>query len=501
MTALSPYAFIFNADHKCLRSIYGYPILNQVFLSLFESDAESKVRSRIHWGDIFLPGDSHKISEINISKFKNNSTYKFDKHMHMSLVVRFAEEIGQQWSSIDTKIILDGLLKHNTCCITFPTLDRATAIKIDNRLKANLAYYGVLEIDLGNIVQYDKCLRSLPEFCYFKNRTVYFENTEGVGNNSFWLADFKKQYPDNIIILPTEDYRKNIPDVSKCHQQSLSGKKTLKVYEAKGTLTEHQNVLELLRGSKRNIDLNLVAPLSEGIHTFILDKKKFVEYLLNEKHRKGGGKANFFNEQLGIYKDDWRFLLAQFYYGIKNSVARKIDKIDEYGIRYEMYLPVIGRNKKIKSVKVCWLVQNEKIKLTSAMPDSDNKANLSKPIVPPIIDDRLPKFERWQKIYDLAIDLSNRAISICVPTPMIVEQETISDGLCGGAYVLLPDARSSFARWLKKNKFGETEYSSGFAIFINSKTQSRDKAKAGAEAFAEVLILNGIDCTVRDYLT
>lgn len=504
MSHIGAYAFLFNADYESLGGAYGYPLINQIVLSLFKSDVKRTVSSFMQLGDIFLPSLSSKISEIKHSYFggSHQSTYKFDKEMHMSLVVRFVEEIGQQWSTIDTKKILKGLLRKNTFCITFPTLDKDIAIGVDEKLKANPAYYGVLEIDLGNKVQYYIVLSSLPEFCYVKNGIVYFEEEQGVDNNSFWLDDFKKEYPGNIIVMPTEDYKLNIPDVPGCKDLSSSGEESLKIFTEKSKLTEYQQVLEMLRFCKDDVGLCLKAPVSEYIHTFILEERKFVEYLLNKHHPRGSTKAKFFNENLGIYKDDWRFLLAQFYYGIRRNTHRKLSSIDKHGVRYETYLSVIGRNNAVKSIRVCWIIQKDKIKLTSAMPDNNKEADLTKAFNPPIADRRLPVNEKWQKIYNMASDMSDIAMSTCVPTPMIVEQEIVLDGMCGGAYVHLPDARSSFAQWLKKNGLGENDYKKGLNIYLkNSKTQSHDKEKDGADAFAEVLVLNGIDCIVRDYLT
>jgi len=200
-------------------------------------------------------------------------------------------------------------------------------------------------------------------------------------------------------------------------------------------------------------------------------------------------------------KEEMQKTLEDINYGIRNSTYRKIQKVDEYGVRYEIYLSIIGRNGNVKSVKVCWILQGDKIKLTSAIPDDKQKAKTSKAYVPPIVDANLPANHRWQKIYDLAIHNSNVAMTKCIPTPMIVGQEIIKDGLCGGAYVHLHDARTRFAKWLKNKAFGDLGYKTGLNISIKSNTQSHYKEKCGAEAFAEVLILNGIDCDVEHYFT
>ena len=174
MSQIGAYAFLFDADHESLGCNYGRPLINQIVLSIFKSEMSHTVNSCMQNGDISLHGLSSKISEIvkSPSKRSSQSTYTFDKEMYLTLAVRFAEETSQQWSTIDTETFREGLLKRNTFCITFPTLDKGIAIEVNELMKANPAYYGVLELDLGNPVQCRNCLGALPILCYIKNGRV-----------------------------------------------------------------------------------------------------------------------------------------------------------------------------------------------------------------------------------------------------------------------------------------------------------------------------------------
>lgn len=77
----------------------------------------------------------------------------------------------------------------------------------------------------------------------------------------------------------------------------------------------------------------------------------------------------------------------------------------------------------------------------------------------------------------------------------------MQDGLCGFAWVVLPDGRKGFSRWIVKKGLGHNV--SGHGVKISAKVdneslstasvQSLDRQNAYAHAFSEVLLANGID--------
>ena len=71
------------------------------------------------------------------------------------------------------------------------------------------------------------------------------------------------------------------------------------------------------------------------------------------------------------------------------------------------------------------------------------------------------------------------------------------EGGCGYAHVRIPDARKGFARWAIRSGKGDNHYRSGAIIHVSVGSQSYDSAVAYAEAFAALLQLNGIECTVE----
>ena len=64
----------------------------------------------------------------------------------------------------------------------------------------------------------------------------------------------------------------------------------------------------------------------------------------------------------------------------------------------------------------------------------------------------------------------------------------ILDGKCGWAGVTVKDARTGFARWLFKSGHGHHHHRGGARIDYSHASQSYDRAKAFAMAFARVLI-------------
>ena len=94
----------------------------------------------------------------------------------------------------------------------------------------------------------------------------------------------------------------------------------------------------------------------------------------------------------------------------------------------------------------------------------------------------------WQEAYDAMLQAGTAAH----PTPMVVVTrhgehiETIADGLCGFAWVVIKPATSRFAVWLRKNKLADPAYGGGLQIWISAFNQSITRKEAGAHAMARV---------------
>ena len=83
------------------------------------------------------------------------------------------------------------------------------------------------------------------------------------------------------------------------------------------------------------------------------------------------------------------------------------------------------------------------------------------------------------------------------PTPMVLEEHgTIWEGACGYGWIVLSDVSKAYAKWVLKNGLGR-EHSTGVYISSPRVTQSVEQNTAYAEGYAEVLLANGIECSVE----
>jgi len=118
------------------------------------------------------------------------------------------------------------------------------------------------------------------------------------------------------------------------------------------------------------------------------------------------------------------------------------------------------------------------------------------------VDKSLPKALYYEKLYQVANARGLKASIEVKTSPVSLSDGNIMpDGLCGFAWVLLPDGRKGFARWIIKNELGNTR--GGGGVWISSKvdrkslptasSQSMDRNEAYAVAFSKVLKANGVD--------
>lgn len=109
----------------------------------------------------------------------------------------------------------------------------------------------------------------------------------------------------------------------------------------------------------------------------------------------------------------------------------------------------------------------------------------------------------FRQAYDAGMDAMNGTN----PTPIVVGEAksilsneidysrptyTVSEGVCGFAWVNIKPANSAFARWLKKNGMARKSYYGGIDYWVSVGGQSMERKYAFAQAFARVLSDSGI---------
>jgi hypothetical protein len=94
----------------------------------------------------------------------------------------------------------------------------------------------------------------------------------------------------------------------------------------------------------------------------------------------------------------------------------------------------------------------------------------------------------FQAIYDQALAAGRKAEADWI-------EQHGEDNYCGFAWVEIPNGRSPFVNWCKKNSVGSKHWQKGWQIWrcTGSHTQCMNVLEQGASAFAGVLKEHGID--------
>lgn len=229
-----------------------------------------------------------------------------------------------------------------------------------------------------------------------------------------------------------------------------------------------------------------------------MEEKKLTEYLLNLNHPVGKHKAKFFKNHLGISREDWRFLSDQIIRGMGSAIIFKTG-LSEHGFTHRAFLLVKGRNSKLAVLQTGWQIQSNKpARLITAFPGDSELSESLDETETIVIDPKLSGDEKWAAIFKTAREHAMNAANNTCPTPMVLDgYDTIWDGVCGFAWVTIPDARTGMAKWLRSNDIGFRSQKSGQKVYAEiGQSQSFERAEAYANAFAEVLQANGVPCTV-----
>lgn len=110
----------------------------------------------------------------------------------------------------------------------------------------------------------------------------------------------------------------------------------------------------------------------------------------------------------------------------------------------------------------------------------------------------LTKEQELAVAFEMADFTGKQAANTCKPTPMSVSDGVndwyIPEGVCGFAWINIHPANCAAAKFAKKYYNARKNYSGGgVCIWVSDYNQSMELKEAYAEAFANVLRINGID--------
>jgi len=517
-TSNKPVLFLFDSDSPEAGTAYGHKF-DSAFLCVLETiDQEKATRSQVFRGDLLIRSLCYKPSRVASQDWtkSSHSQTKFrssimqqsaDMALFKLLTGEFCNSLENQWHTLDLTKLLEKLMQlHTLYCIFLPTFPSQKRTQADKGLSQYPWYAGATESDLSNPLQRELLVNSLFRDALIEHGEIYMPlGFEGELDGDFHGSDKFSSW--GIITLPLEEFSKRVPPMPMPDELTARAIVTMARLRNRRALSVHERLANQLiqneagRTTPVEFDWDL-KQLPSSPDEVEVQARKLTEYLLNDAHKEGASKSRFFRKELGITSEDWRFLQGQFIDALSDAEYKDV-RVDAHGIRFSALLPIQGRNEQTATIKTAWIIRpRERATLVTAVPGT--KETISQPDVDasPVVPPGLESTDRWQAIYDRAIQAARKAANDCVPTPMkVTGGELIMDGECGGSYVLVPDARKGFARWLKDSGHGNRHHRGGVTVYAITNSQSVERAVAFSNAFARVLRRNGIDCSVSRYLT
>lgn len=507
------YAFFFNADHSDLGAFYGPPCTSRI-VSSAQAHALN-VSSQVLRGDLMPHTMAYKIDSVSTinSSIQNARVVSHgmapDMDLYKLILCDFAESLQNDWHTVNAIEFPFKLARESIWTIVLPSITQIAAEAIDTKTKPFGPYIGATVIDSGNPIQMK--LFELVDGAYIKDGNLYyrrgFEQDEDESSANSYGSVSKP------ILLDPESFQYNCPPPLEKTKLSKRGQLSLSRFAGKSTLSHsHKLAIALLDYLHENPDIGEVT-FSVGKDSerlgFHCDENKVKNYLLNPEHPDGASKAKFFTESLGIQRDDWKYLADQISGAMSKSVIFRV-RNSQFGISHGAFIEILGRNNRTAIIQTGWMVKaGEPPRLVTAYPHSEPVAGDLEAPLQNIASPELNGDDRWADIYRRAHESGEKAVYLCIPTPMTLsESAPIFEGLCGFAWVTVLDARQGMAKWLKDNGIGRKSYKSGWDVpacpspikGINGDSQSIEPKQAYAEAFAKVLVDNGVECIVGSRL-
>lgn len=498
-------AVVFMFDPQTAKDTFWYGAeFDSAFLAAVSiADPTGKAETAVLRGDAILHTLANKITSVAETGRGTQYTQSVDMEVYKTIVWDIADALASQWTTVDLTTFPTVLASHGIHCITTPTLPTVYRDRVDAGLHGVQGYVGAIELDLGSPLQVaifiDQLIRDaaivggalVQELSWEGNPETHFEGAQVFKPNGERRVPYGELHALRpIAVIPSEP--------------SERGQVSLDRYQGKRHFTLQERVAAALvrhrlgDRTSQPFDISTLEDTSNPLEAH-LPEAKFLRYLLDEAHPKGGPKARFFKDTLGIGPDDWRYLAAQLHDGLKTADLTELGVKHfegRFGISFNAVMPVKGLNGRTADVDTNWIMEpGQQPRLSTAVPAKPKDQTGREAQEPPIAPSTPSGDEKWAAIFELAAEAGRLAAT--VPTPMRISGFGIEmDGLCGHAWVRVKDARRGFAKWAIANDHAYRHYQSGAQIFADINSQSIDRARAYATAFAAVLRHNGIQCEV-----
>lgn len=505
-------AFLFDEGHSEMDTIFGPQCASFIIKGIEENHEFPTMR--IFQGSLLHDRYCYKTTEIvlrsseeNGSLISSNSSsqhLKPDMDHFRTVICDLAETTSKSGSSMTENEIRSALAHKNIWVVVAQGLPENCLVRIVKLLSSFRPFLGWIKVDRSNEIHLDLFEKSLLGNIIIDKNGIYKSTEwEDETGNKESEVDLLKEYGSKYepIILNHAQFSQIAP---KLFTENIPSERSLlSVQRVAGEAPGHRakvgkallHEYDAVGGFRR---FSTSRP-EDGIE-FNVPDAKLTEYVLNLDHPKGGPKARFFRDVLGIVKDDWRYLADQICQAAAKSEFYRLE-VTGHGVMHGAQILITGRNKRQAVIETGWkLGEVGPAQLVTAYAGDQSKMGGLEPFLGRVPEMSCPTPDRWRKIHEMAHSCGMQRGEKKVPNPMILEKwGTIWEGICGFGWVSLPDARTPFARWALKEGIG---YATRPGVHISSKLQSQSVERnfSYAIGYAEVLRANGIECRAEKRL-
>lgn len=198
-------AFHFDADSELLGCCYGDVVHERIFTDLLQN-RNLIISSKIFIGDLlFGVYSSECIAEEYDEYGSVKLSYRMNDDGYKRMFERWIMSVSKGWNTFDMHRLI-GLCEHNIYTVCFESIDKKTALYIDNALRDFTPYLGA-----ANIMEYDQLQwilygMSLVPFGRIVNRSLnvfYDEWQTPFILDSSWVGIFDKVTEEKLNLRYT----------------------------------------------------------------------------------------------------------------------------------------------------------------------------------------------------------------------------------------------------------------------------------------------------------
>jgi hypothetical protein len=457
--------------------------------------------------------------------------YQADIRFWAALMADLADSAKETWCTFDPLVLPYYLATRRVFVVAVSSLSRTMAEHIDRQIGQSITgFMGTLQIDLGNPLQLKLLWGEQVEVHVYDSGhlglcvDIQDDDEFSLEEPDEWWSPlsfksifrlrrafgFSAYVGEDLVLSDPFDRNRGLPPDLQPQEISARGAASQMLYETGTQLTVVEKVVSavarrMAEGEDMPSAVEVTVPRVPGASKAFVQPRRLQEYLLNPDHPTGQHKAQLFKDVFGIGSADWRYLSDQLTQGLPTGEVTKVRLNPDGSMQFDVYLPIVGKNARSAPVLSAWVIRGSTgPELVTAYPTSTrvfigDPDSFPNPRVMPGFDSS--NYDECSRLFEIADSAGLDAASQAIPTPMFIDDEVIAEGKFGLADVVVKDARRGFARWLISEGKAETMYGSpGAWMRVPAGYPHVDRAKAYAQAFVEVLEINGVSARVETLL-